>query len=29
MIKGHFVFAPKILDSQIMYVKHIFKGSFL
>ncbi len=29
MIKGHFVLAPKNLDSQITYVKHIFKGSFL
>ncbi len=29
MIRGHYVLAPKHLDSQIRYVKHIFKGSFL
>ncbi len=29
MIRGHFVLGPKHLDSQMRYVKHIFKGSFL
>ncbi len=29
MIRGHFVLAPKHLDSQIRYVKHIFKDLFL
>ncbi len=29
MIKGHFELAPTNLDSQIRYVKHIFKGSVL
>ncbi len=28
-IRGHFVLAPKHLDSQIRYVKHIFKDLFL
>ncbi len=29
MIRGHFVLAPKYLESQIRYVKPVFKGSFL
>ncbi len=26
MIKGHFVLVSKSLDSQLRYIKHIFKG---